>query len=108
MAIVEKMVADVDLDSNGEISFDEFCQMMDACHENDSSLVDECHWCYFCGVRLQEMHEESRFWFGCCECRFNSSPCVYFSVVTSRDDAEHREHATLEVEIRIGHWFKMV
>lgn len=31
MAIVEKMVADVDLDSNGEISFDEFCTMMDAC-----------------------------------------------------------------------------
>lgn len=30
MAIVEKMVADVDLDSNGEISFDEFCTMMDS------------------------------------------------------------------------------
>lgn len=43
MAIVEKMVADVDLDSNGEISFDEFCQMMDACHENDPSLVKEWH-----------------------------------------------------------------
>jgi Ca2+-binding EF-hand superfamily protein len=27
---VEKMVADVDLDSNGEISFDEFCTMMDS------------------------------------------------------------------------------
>eukprot|EP00435_Cladocopium_sp_Y103_P018078 s900_g4.t1 len=30
MAIVEKMVADVDLDSNGEISFDEFCTMMES------------------------------------------------------------------------------
>lgn len=29
MAHIEKMVADVDLDSNGEISFDEFCIMME-------------------------------------------------------------------------------
>ena len=38
MAIVEKMVADVDLDSNGEISFDEFCQMMDALAAKEKSF----------------------------------------------------------------------
>eukprot|EP00439_Symbiodinium_sp_Y106_P003873 s4241_g1.t1 len=35
MSYIEKMVQDVDLDSNGEISFDEFCKMM----EKDSAGI---------------------------------------------------------------------